>query len=195
MNCVQQINPLKIKFLDESHFVSRDLIKKRVLGRVNVKTFTRENTLHEPSFSLTLFATLEGDEPIITTIREESNSQYDFIYFLIYLLSINKLTEGDYLIMDNASVHMGCDTIQVAIRIMEAHGVNLIFLPTYSPELNPCELVFSKIKKKIRTIRNGGSMFLSLIRALSMIKREDIINYYSHCIFLNTILPDVVDQW
>jgi len=44
-------------------------------------------------------------------------------------------------IIDNATVHRGDYSFPVLQDLLEAHGVHLIFLPKYSPELNPCELV------------------------------------------------------
>ena len=56
------------------------------------------------------------------------------------------LKPGDIVVMDNLSSHKGL-TIRRAIR---AAGAKLIFLPPYSPDLNPIEQVFSKLKTLLR---------------------------------------------
>jgi len=59
---------------------------------------------------------------------------------------------GDYLVINNASVHGGEESIDIFIDLLEANGIKLIYLPKYSPELNPCELVFNFIKRKIHYV-------------------------------------------
>ena len=56
------------------------------------------------------------------------------------------LTPGDIVIMDNLGSHKG-QTIRRAIR---AAGAKLFFLPPYSPDLNPIEQVFAKLKTLLR---------------------------------------------
>jgi transposase len=50
------------------------------------------------------------------------------------------------LIVDNAAVHYGTDINEIVIFALESVGAKLIFLPAYSPELNPCELCFAIVK-------------------------------------------------
>ena len=56
------------------------------------------------------------------------------------------LSPGDVIIMDNLSSHKS-NAVRQAIR---ATGAKLFFLPTYSPDLNPIEQVFSKLKRLLR---------------------------------------------
>ena len=44
---------------------------------------------------------------------------------------------------DNAAVHTAANIQDFLLRVVEEWGVEIKFLPTYSPELNPCELVFA----------------------------------------------------
>jgi transposase len=58
------------------------------------------------------------------------------------------LTPGTLVILDNLSVHKRAD-----IRaLFDAAGCQLIFLPPYSPDFNPIELVFSKLKTRLRRL-------------------------------------------
>ena len=65
-------------------------------------------------------------------------------WFLAYVqqLLIPTLSPGDVVIMDNLGSHKG-KAVRAAIRKAKAH---LIFLPPYSPDLNPIEQVFAKLK-------------------------------------------------
>ena len=60
-----------------------------------------------------------------------------------------QLREGDTLILDNLSTHK----IQNVGRLLSAHGVGVRYLPPYSPDLNPIELAFAKLKAHLRQSR------------------------------------------
>ena len=68
--------------------------------------------------------------------------------FLAYVTEvlIPELRPGDIIVLDNLSSHKNKD-VKVAV---EAAGAELMFLPPYSPDLNPIELVFSKLKTLLR---------------------------------------------
>jgi transposase len=69
-------------------------------------------------------------------------------WFLAYVqqLLVPTLSPGDVVIMDNLGSHKG-KAVRAAIRKAKAH---LIFLPPYSPDLNPIEQVFAKLKTLLR---------------------------------------------
>ena len=69
-------------------------------------------------------------------------------WFLAYVqqLLVPTLSPGDIVIMDNLGSHKG-KAVRAAIRKAKAH---LIFLPPYSPDLNPIEQVFAKLKALLR---------------------------------------------
>ena len=56
------------------------------------------------------------------------------------------LKTGDIVIMDNLPAHK----VQGIREAIEAHGAHLVYLPPYSPDLNPIEQVFAKFKAKLR---------------------------------------------
>ena len=68
--------------------------------------------------------------------------------FLAYInqMLIPTLKAGDIVVLDNLSSHKG-DAVRAAIR---AVGARLVFLPPYSPDLNPIEQVFAKLKHLMR---------------------------------------------
>ena len=61
-------------------------------------------------------------------------------------LLVPTLSRGDVVIMDNLASHKG----QAVRRLIRAAGAKLFFLPRYSPDLNPIEQVFSKLKTLLR---------------------------------------------
>ena len=70
------------------------------------------------------------------------------------------LREGDVVILDNLSVHKSAK----AAAILHAKRARLLFLPPYSPDLNPIEMAFSKLKAHLRRI--GARTIEALCRAI-----------------------------
>jgi transposase len=68
-------------------------------------------------------------------------------------------------------------------------GIDIVFLPAYSPELNPCELVFGFVKNRIRR-SNIESLFDEVLLAFDAVKIE-MINFYKKCIYPDVILPEM----
>jgi transposase len=68
--------------------------------------------------------------------------------FLLYIEKIlaPNLSPGDVVVLDNLGSHKG----KAASAIIRAKGAHLIFLPPYSPDLNPIEQVFAKLKRLVR---------------------------------------------
>ena len=78
------------------------------------------------------------------------------------------LSKGDVVILDNLSSHKSAR----AAEILKDRGAWFLFLPPYSPDLNPIEMAFSKLKAHLR--RMGARTFIELFDALG-----DICNLYT----------------
>lgn len=70
------------------------------------------------------------------------------------------LRRGQVVVLDNLSVHKSAE----ARRLVEAAGCRLVFLPTYSPDLNPIEQAFAKCKQALR--RSGPRSFDAVVAAV-----------------------------
>eukprot|EP01127_Copromyxa_protea_P011927 TRINITY_DN3060_c0_g1_i1.p1 TRINITY_DN3060_c0_g1~~TRINITY_DN3060_c0_g1_i1.p1 ORF type:complete len:252 (-),score=32.32 TRINITY_DN3060_c0_g1_i1:284-1039(-) len=82
---IRQQDWTKLKFMDESHIVSRQLHKRRVLGLKNKRTYLKRRTLHDASASVTIMTCLDDpEEPVVMAYRRESNTQWDFLEFVIH---------------------------------------------------------------------------------------------------------------
>ena len=92
---------------------------------------------------------------------------------------VPKLKRGQIVVMDNLSVHKS----KRVERLVEDAGCELLFLPPYSPDFNPLEEAFSKVKGILR--RAKGRMREAFVeatgRALDAITPEDIRGFYSDC--------------
>ena len=96
---------------------------------------------------------------------------------------------GTTVVLDNLSVHRNA-----AVRaVLEAAGCRLIYLPAYSPDFNPIEQAFSKLKTHLRAA--AARAFDPLVDAigagLAAITTADIAGFYRHCGFA---LPEPATQ-
>jgi DDE superfamily endonuclease len=86
------------------------------------------------------------------------------------------------LILDNAKIHQGFELLELA----DQFGVRIEFLPPYSPDLNPIEEAFSKIKHFLRrhqdyygTTRGDGILY-DMYEVLDIITSSDAEGYFAH---------------
>lgn len=107
--------------------------------------------LLEKARSITLVTSLNTDELIYWTWREASDTQEGDLHSLRELILAGVLRRGDSLVMDNARVHTGRRIPPELEDLLQREGIELYYLPTYSPELNPCEFVFARIKHFMRS--------------------------------------------
>jgi transposase len=89
------------------------------------------------------------------------------------------LRRGDIVILDNLSAHKSAE----ARRLIEARGAQLLFLPPYSPDFNPIELCWSKVKAALRAAkaRTFKALLKALRQALQSVSRADIRAWFAHC--------------
>ena len=106
-----------------------------------------------------------------------------FAGFCRWLLAPS-LRPGDLVVMDNLSSHKG----RPAIEAIEQTGAKAIFLPPYSPDLNPIENVFSKIKQLIRRYRprNLRRIIKAAANVLRQITLDDIEAVFENCGYSTT---------
>ena len=98
------------------------------------------------------------------------------------LVAAGKLVAGDYFIVDNASVHYGSDAFPYLCDLLDGVGVKLIFLPKYSPELNPCEEVFSLVKGHLHCYRGTARFWQEIIKSLSTVTFRHVYQFYKNAI-------------
>jgi transposase len=126
---------------------------------------------------------LDATTPVFCSLQTETNTQLDFIQFLMDCIQAGYLQPGDFLLCDNARIHGGAATLELLVDLLEASHVTLIFLPTYSPELNPCELVFGQVKRYLREYRTKEvPLWFDITVGFSIVSVEDIVQYYKKCL-------------
>jgi len=184
--CIQQYPWSRIKYCDESHFRARDLRQPRGWGHVSAPLTVRSDTSLSESYSVTLVTSLASPTPCFISLpREESNTAEDFVVFVVHLICEGVLTAGDIFVADNASVHWSQRVSDTLASLFTTYGIRFVFLPTYSPELNPCEFVFAQVKHMLRQRKWARKNFhASIVHAFASVSFENVFNYYHGCIFL-----------
>lgn len=89
------------------------------------------------------------------------------------------LRAGDIVLMDNLSAHKG----ERVRSLIEARGARVEYLPPYSPDLNPIEQCWSKVKTALRAAkaRTVEALLAALSAAFRSVSRRDIQAWFAHC--------------
>lgn len=92
---------------------------------------------------------------------------------------VPELRPGDVVVMDNLSSHKS----QRTRDLIEGAGAELRFLPPYSPDLNPIEMIFAKVKQLLRSLgcRTRDALWQAIQSVLDAVTPGDAINCYRHC--------------
>ncbi len=99
--------------------------------------------------------------------------------FFVEELLVPTLKRGDIVLMHNNPLHK-LDHIEDAI---EAVGAWVLFLPTYSPDLNPIQNCWSQVKSRLRVLKPHTlpDLLDALVAAFSSITQQDILGWFQHC--------------
>lgn len=102
-------------------------------------------------------------------------------WFEVYVgqVLVPTLKPGDVVILDNLSSHKRL----AAREIIEAVGVRLMFLPPYSPDFNPIEKAFSKLKALLRKAaeRTVSDLWDRIEKIVELIDPQEAQNYFASC--------------
>jgi transposase len=89
------------------------------------------------------------------------------------------LRPGDIVIMDNLSAHKS----ELTLQLIEQAGARVLFLPPYSPDLNPIEKMWSKVKQYLRSAeaRTELNLLRTIGLALASVTAQDAMNWFASC--------------
>ena len=112
-----------------------------------------------------------------STVVDGSVNAHIFEAFVERVLA-PELRAGDIVVMDNLSSHKRSRTRE----LIESRGAELRYLPPYSPDLNPIEMVFAKIKQLLRTLscRTREALWAAMQSILDCVSASDAANCFQH---------------
>ncbi len=101
--------------------------------------------------------------------------------FLAYVEQVlgPRLEPGEVVILDNLAAHK----VAGVRTLVEARGAQLLYLPPYSPDFNPIEQAWSKVKERLRAAQARTLPLLeeAITTALAAITPDDAVGWFGHC--------------
>ena len=172
---VAALDVAQFKFLDES---SVTLSLTRLYGRAAPDQRVVDH-VPQPSGPQTTTLAVIGLTGITAPLVLSGAVNGTVFYGYIAQCVVPSLQPGDVLFMDNLPAHKVAG-IEVLIK---AQGAQLIYLPPYSPDFNPIELAWSKVKARLRRLkaRTWPDLIAALKQALLAITPQDIQGWFAHC--------------
>jgi transposase len=167
-------DPARLVFLDETA-TSTNMVRLR--GRCPRGQRLIAHVPHGHWKTITFVAGLRRRAVVAPLVLDGPMNATIFVTYLKECLA-PKLKRGDVVIMDNLPVHR----VAAVREVIEEAGAKLRYLPKYSPDLNPIEQAFSKLKAHLRkaaerTIPRLSRRIATLVAAFS---RQECTNYFRH---------------
>jgi transposase len=165
----------RLVFVDESGtHISMDRLRSRAPRGVRAYGQVPKNR----GKNLTLIASMSLHGMGESMCIEGATDAAAFEVYVEHFLAPS-LCEGQVVVMDNLGAHR-----PKRIReLIEARGAELAFVPSYSPDLNPIEEAFSKIKNILRKLgaRTHETLLEAMEEALSKVTPADAAGWFDHC--------------
>ena len=185
-NVAVHYRPEQLVFADESHFNRLTLRRPHAWAKRGECASRHEFQFRGAKYSM--LPALSLDSILHLEVIENGVTGAAFRRFVEGLLPrMNKWPlPNSVLVVDNASIHR-VDGIR---ELIEASGMRLMFLPAYSPDLNPIKLTFSSVKVWLRANRDrvnqemeseNGSVYNALWQAVYLVTPEKARGWYQHC--------------
>lgn len=162
-------------FIDET-WTKTNMTRRR--GRAPLGQRLIAKVPHGHWKTTTLIAALGIEGVRCSTVLDGPVNADAFEAFVEQVL-LPQLQPGDVVVMDNLASHKRPRSRE----LIESAGADLLFLPPYSPDLNPIELIFAKIKETLRSLacRTRDALWNAIQPVLDQITPTDAANSFTHC--------------
>jgi transposase len=174
-DCQEEVDPQRLVFIDETGLKTK-MTRVRGWAEGGRRLVEAVPGGHWETYTLVHAVALDGTRAAM--VLDGPVDSVSFAGFCEHFLAPT-LRPGDLVVLDNLSSHKSA----AAIATVEAAGASLIYLPAYSPDLNPIENVFSKLKQLIRGFRpqSWRAIIQTAKDALLRITTNDLENAFTHC--------------
>ena len=166
------LDPARLVFLDETG-TSTNMARLRGRGKRGRRVTGRVPWGHWKI--LTFLAGLRQDGITAPFVIDRAMTRAIFVEYLRQCL-VPTLRPGDIVVMDNLPAHKG----EVVRQIIEAAGAELRYLPAYSPDFNPIEQGFAKLKAHLRKAqeRSIDALWQRIGKLLDLFPPEECANFF-----------------
>jgi len=165
----------RLVFLDESGAKTN---LTRLYGRAFDGQRVVDATPHGHWCTTTVLSSVRLDGTTAAMVIEGPTDAEVFGAYVEQVLTPS-LRSGDIVVMDNLSPHKTAGIVEA----IEAMGAEVWFLPPYSPDLNPIEKMWSKIKAFLRKVkaRTWEALLEAIAAALRTVSESDALNWFRSC--------------
>lgn len=165
----------KLVFIDESGAKTN---MTRHYGRAMAGQRAIDDTPSGHWCTTTMISSVRLDGSTACMVVDGATTKDIFEAYIEQIL-LPTLNAGDIVVLDNLSAHKS----QRARDLIESAGAELWYLPAYSPDLNPIEKMWSKVKSILRTLkaRTKETLINAIARALDQITANDANGWFESC--------------
>ena len=170
-----RLDPARLIFLDETWATTN-------MARTHGRTRRGERLVAPVPYghwhTTTFLCGLRQDGLVAPLVLDGAINGTAFLAYIEQMLC-PILHVGDIVICDNLASHK----VRGVREAIEARGASLLYLPPYSPDLNPIELAFSKLKRLLRSAaaRTVETLWNAIGQLVSRFGPNECANYFRHC--------------
>jgi transposase len=178
---IQQLIPENLIFIDEASS-NRAMSREYGRGPRGERVHDAQPINYGQNLTMVGAISLSGFEAMMTIPGATTGPV--FRAFVDHLL-VPVLREGQTVVLDNLAAHK-VEGVQEAI---EACGAKVIYLPPYSPDFNPIELAWSKLKTYLRAVkaRTLDDLDDAIADAMDTITPDNCYGWFKHCGYIPSI--------
>jgi transposase len=168
------VDPARLIFIDET-WAKTNMTRRHGRAPRGQRLFAR--VPHGHGVTMTFLAALRADGLTAPCVIDGPMNGAIFLAWGVQFL-VPKLRPGDIVVLDNLGSHNG----QAVRRAIREAGAHLLFLPPYSPDLNPIEQVFAKLKTLLRKAgeRSIAAVWHRIGSLLEQFSQAECRNYIRH---------------
>lgn len=172
---VAEIDPACLVFLDESG-VTTEMTRRYGWGPRSERVREAVPAGHWRTLTVLAALTTQG---VLASMSIESPTDGDVFLAFVEQVLAPQLQPGHLVILDNLGAHK-VDGVRQAI---ESRGASVLYLPPYSPDFNPIEQAWSKLKQLLRGVkaRLVEQLQPALAQAIATITPHDAQAFFRHC--------------
>ena len=168
-------DPARLVFIDESN-AKTNMTRLRGRALRGKRLYASAPQSHWHTTTMICAMRLDGSTACMTI---EGATDTEVFQVFVRQVLCPTLRPGDLVIMDNLPPHKSTETLSLIQQL----GAEVLFLPAYSPDLNPIEKMWSKLKEFLRSAeaRSQASLTQAIASALETITAQDGINWFASC--------------
>jgi transposase len=169
------MSPKRLVFLDESGAKTN---MTRLYGRAKSGQRVVDDAPAGHWCTTTMISSVRIDGSTACMVVDGATNKDVFGAYVLHIL-LPTLRVGDIVVMDNLSAHKDKQTI----AMIESVGAEVWFLPPYSPDLNPIEKMWSKVKQYLRSVkaRSQDALIQAIADALDYVSAQDVAGWFESC--------------